>query len=45
MVLAIDIGNISTTIALFREDGGLLFQSAPLTLWEYFSCIKRSFLL
>ena len=27
MVLAIDIGNISTTIALFREDGGLLFQS------------------
>lgn len=27
MILAIDIGNISTTIALFTEDGKLLFQS------------------
>lgn len=27
MVLAIDIGNIRTTIALFREDGSLSFQS------------------
>ena len=28
MILAIDVGNISTTVALFSEDGTLSFQSA-----------------